>query len=79
MSATLRFCPEVRFYSRLGISYGYGTKLRRLGIIQPSAFLDSDAPLFEFSEESFARQRERIRQYQASIIEAKRNAFPIPA
>ena len=79
MSDAPRYCPEVRFYSRLGISYGFGSRLRRLGVLVPDALMDNDAPLFLSTPESLECHRGRIRDYRAMVAEARNNALPIPA
>jgi hypothetical protein len=69
-----RYYPEVRFYSKLGISYNYGSKLSRLGVIEPDAFMDNGAPLFLVRDEALGRHREAINRYRAKVARANENA-----
>jgi hypothetical protein len=70
-----RYCPEVRFYSKIGVSYGYGSKLLDRGVILPDGFMDNDAPLFLSDPENLERHRRAVATYRATIREAKENAL----
>jgi hypothetical protein len=73
--AAPHYSPEVRFYSRIGVSYGWGSKLRRMGVLVPDAFMDNDAPLFLCDALSLERQRQAVLNHKASVRAAQQNVL----
>jgi hypothetical protein len=71
-----RYCPEVRFYRKIGISYGYGSKLLDRGVIEPDAKMDNDAPLFLSDPVNLERHRQKVVTYRATLREARENLIP---
>jgi hypothetical protein len=57
---------ETKFYREiLGISYELGSRLSKLGILNPDAKMSDGRPLFSLSEEALKRHWAAISQYKA--------------
>jgi hypothetical protein len=49
----LVFCGETKFYRAiLGISYEFGSELKRKGILEPDAVMDDGRPIYSMSQEA---------------------------
>jgi hypothetical protein len=68
------YSTEVRFYSKLGIGYRFGSRLLRLKVLKPDADLDG-RPIFESSTEAIERHRGEIRNYRSRIRHVEHNAL----
>ena len=71
------YTSEVRFYRKsLGISYEYGSHLRKIGVLMPDALVDGSRPLFLISAESLEQHRYRIAYYRGTgevYLRSKKN------
>jgi hypothetical protein len=68
------FSTEVRFYSKLGIGYRFGSRLLRLEVLKPDADLDG-RPIFLNDIQSLERHRAEIRSYRSRIRHIQHNAL----
>ena len=66
------YVNETKFYRRfLGISYEFGSHLRKSGFLRPDAVMDDGRPLFLLGAESLERHQAQISAYRAQVREAK--------
>ena len=57
---------ETRFYRvTLGISYEFGSRLSKIGVLTPDAQMADGRPLFSVDVEAIERHRAEIRSYRA--------------
>ena len=68
------FIPAVRYYRTvLKLSYETAHRALMAGVIEPSARLDTGAPLFSSSPESIRKNLERIRQHRTNTVRSHHN------
>jgi hypothetical protein len=66
------YTGETKYYRQyLGISYEYGSSLRKSGVILVDARMDDTRPLFLVTDVALAKARERINAYRAAVRQAK--------
>jgi hypothetical protein len=63
------FASEVRYYREvLGISWQFGSHLRKLGVLSPNAVTDDGRLLYQISPE-------KVREAEAQVFLAKTRGF----
>ena len=68
----LQYVPAVDFYGSLGISFEFGSKLVKLGVLKPDALLNSK-PIFRASLATVGKAQAAITQYRARQARAQNN------
>jgi hypothetical protein len=68
--------PVRYFRSCLGVSYQFGMRLAKLGVLEPDAELDDGRPIYLLDSESIRKAQERIALYRRNAANAKFNLPP---
>ena len=62
----LVFSNETRFYRAiLGISYEFGSELKRKEILEPDAVMDDGRLIYSMSQEAIERHQKKLETYRA--------------
>jgi hypothetical protein len=68
------YATPVRYFrSCLGVSYQFGMRLAKLGVLKPDAELDDGRPIYLLDWESIRQARGRISAYRQTVTRARHN------
>ena len=72
------YVAETRYYRRvLGISWEFGSRLRKAGVLVPDAMLDNDKFLYRLSPETLAQNQALVTRYRDRSGVPQTNVEPI--
>jgi hypothetical protein len=68
------YTTPVKFFRNvLGISYQFGIRLAKMGVLKPDATLDDGRPIYLLEQNSIRQAQERIAVYRRNAVRAEHN------
>jgi hypothetical protein len=67
------YAPELAAFRILGVSYEFGSKLLKIGVLTPDARLISGRPLFSAARDDIERHKREIMAHKRKVAAAKYN------